>query len=176
MDSRLARVLAKIESEECSLDPPLDEKSIGAFEQAHGILLPNGYRQFLLLAGDGGDGPPFYGLDPLVPLADDNSDVQARYWVELPDVRQPFPFTRYWIWDQGQETDEGTTDQVKWGSIRIGHDGCGAYWHLIVTGPERGNVWMIAGEGIQPACPKRDFLTWYEDWLDGKDSFYGFQK
>jgi hypothetical protein len=31
---------------------------------------------------------------------------------------------------------------------------------------------MIAGEGIQPACPKRDFLTWYEDWLDGKDSFY----
>jgi hypothetical protein len=40
--------------------------------------------------------------------------------------------------------------------------------------PFRLNVWMISGEGVQPACPKRDFLTWYEDWLDGKDSFYAF--
>jgi len=47
-------------------------------------------------------------------------------------------------------------------------------WHLIVTGPDRGVPWMLAGEGIQPLCPKRTFLQWYEDWLDGKDSFYGY--
>ena len=41
------------------------------------------------------------------------------------------------------------------------------YWFVIVTGPERGNVWMICGEGIQPTAPKRDFLQWYEEWLDG---------
>jgi hypothetical protein len=41
------------------------------------------------------------------------------------------------------------------------------YWCVIVTGPERGNVWMISDEGIQPTAPKRDFLQWYEDWLDG---------
>jgi hypothetical protein len=46
------------------------------------------------------------------------------------------------------------------------------YWHLIVAGPERGNVWTLSSEGIQPTAPKRDFLTWYEDWLDGKGSWY----
>jgi hypothetical protein len=40
-------------------------------------------------------------------------------------------------------------------------------WHLIVTGAERGNVWMLCGEGVVPQDPNRDFLTWYEDWLDG---------
>lgn len=99
---------------------------------------------------------------------------QAREWAELPNVRKPFPFTRFWVWEDGQESSEGTDSHVTFGSIYIGNDGCGAYWHLIITGPERGNVWMLCGEGIQPTCPKRDFLTWYEDWLDGKDSFYGW--
>ena len=47
-------------------------------------------------------------------------------------------------------------------------------WHLIVNGPERGIPWMLCGEGIQPVCPKRTFVQWYEDWLDGRDSFYGY--
>jgi hypothetical protein len=91
-------------------------------------------------------------------------------------VREEFPFTAQWIWENDELTDEGSRDQVGHGSICLGTDGCAIYWHLIVTGPERGNVWMICGEGIQPTCPKRDFLTWFEDWLDGKDSFYGFSK
>ncbi|CAM5271445.1 hypothetical protein STANM309S_06406 [Streptomyces tanashiensis] len=32
----------------------------------------------------------------------------------------------------------------------MGTDGCGMYWHLIVTGPQRGHVWQIAGEGAMP--------------------------
>jgi len=40
-------------------------------------------------------------------------------------------------------------------------------WHLIVKGPETGNIWWICGEGIQPTAPKRSFLRWFEDWLDG---------
>lgn len=60
------------------------------------------------------------------------------------------------------------------GSLLLGNDGCGMYWHLIVNGQERGIPWMLCGEGIQPVSPRRGFLQWYEDWLDGKDSFYGY--
>jgi hypothetical protein len=46
-------------------------------------------------------------------------------------------------------------------------------WILIVTGPERGNIWFKCGEGIQPTSPKRDFLRWFEDWLDGVRDWWG---
>ncbi len=174
MPPQLDRILRKTQSQGRILNSPISERALQDFEAAHGIQLPDGYREFLLRAGNGGDGPPEYGLGPLGLPARDMPPEQTRWWVELRNVQKPFPFTRYWIWDVGQETDEGTEEQVNNGSIYIGNDGCGAYWHLIVTGPERGNVWMISGEGVQPACPKRDFLTWYEDWLDGKDSFYAF--
>ncbi len=36
------------------------------------------------------------------------------------------------------------------GSIVLGTDGCGMYWHLIVTGEHRGQVWSIGGVGAQP--------------------------
>lgn len=171
-EPQLDRILKKLQGR--ILNAPISERAVQDFEASHGIQLPDGYREFLLRLGNGGDGPPCYGLGPLGLPANDMPPEQARWWVELRDVRKPFPFTRYWIWDLGQETDEGVREQTHHGSVYIGNDGCGAYWHLIITGPERGNVWMISGEGIQPACPKRDFLTWYEDWLDGKDSFYAF--
>lgn len=176
MRLQLDRIVNSVQSQGRILNAPIDGRAILDFESAHGIRLPDGYREFLLRVGNGGDGPPEYGLGPLGLPASDMPPEQAKQWVELRDVRNPFPFTRYWIWDVGQTTDEGTLEQVNYGSIYIGNDGCGAYWHLIITGPERGNVWMISGEGVQPACPKRDFLTWYEDWLEGKDSFYAFPR
>jgi hypothetical protein len=29
------------------------------------------------------------------------------------------------------------------------------------------HIWLITGEGITPTDPKRDFLRWYVDWLEG---------
>ena len=42
-------------------NPPASLKEIEAFERETGISLPDGYRNFLLQAGNGGAGP-FYGL------------------------------------------------------------------------------------------------------------------
>ncbi|MCP4198521.1 MAG: hypothetical protein GY762_15345 [Proteobacteria bacterium] len=45
-------------------------------------------------------------------------------------------------------------------------------WILIVTGPEREKVWNRADVGAQPCVPARDFLSWYEYWLDGGKDWY----
>jgi hypothetical protein len=33
--------------------------------------------------------------------------------------------------------------------------------------PDMSHIWLITGEGITPTDPKRDFLRWYVDWLEG---------
>ena len=48
-------------SHKYQLNPPAPEEGIAAFEGRFGISLPEGYRNFLLLLGNGGAGP-FYGL------------------------------------------------------------------------------------------------------------------
>jgi hypothetical protein len=100
-------------------------------------------------------------------------DNEIRVWTELPYVAQPFPFTKAWVWENDEISAEGSFEQVNHGCIYIGNDGCGMYWLLIVTGAERGNMWMICGEGMQPTSPKRDFLTWFEEWLDGTREWWG---
>lgn len=171
---QLDRIRTKLGTRRASLNPPLSESKLKSFELNHGIELPDGYRKFLLTIGDGGIGPPSYGLAKLGEVAPDMQPEQRDCWSKLERIREQFPFTRCWVWENGEISDEGMSDDLENGCIYIGNDGCGMYWYLVVTGPDRGIPWMICGEGIQPVCPKRDFLQWYEDWLDGWDSFYGY--
>lgn len=172
--TQLDRIRSKLQAKDLVLNDPATESYVAAFEARHGVELPSGFRAFLTQIGNGGPGPPYYDLVPLGVSASVKHDYERDIWTELPEVRSNFPFTRYWVWENGDTSDQGTLEQITHGNIQLGHDGCGAYWHLVVTGPDRGIPWMFCGEGIQPVCPKRDFLQWYEDWLDGHDSFYGF--
>jgi hypothetical protein len=47
------------------------------------------------------------------------------------------------------------------------------YWVLIVTGVARGEMWDLGSEGVIPTQPHRDFLSWYEYWLDGGHDYFG---
>lgn len=168
MEERLRRVKAKVRQAGVELRPPLARKGVLAFESAHGVILPEGYRRFVLEVGDGGSGPPHYGLVPL------GREVKPRFRPEfmrgrqrLPFVTLPFPFTRAWVWEDGDTSDEGDAEQVGHGSLLLGTDGCGMDWYLIVTGVARGHVWQFSDVGITPTDPGRDFLEWYENWLDG---------
>lgn len=173
MDPRIENVRTKIVLRQIAVRARLSSGTVDAYEKRHGIQLPSAYRDFLIHVGNGGKGPPEYGVVPLGHIPTDMATDENAAWLSLPDVGKVFPFTKTWVWENGERSTEGTDAQVGFGSICLGTDGCGMYWHIIITGPERGHVWMLCGEGIQPTNPKRDFLQWYEDWLDGATDWWG---
>lgn len=137
------------------------------FEKRYEVSLPEEYREFVLQIGNGASGPPAYGLIALAEPPPGRGDDTSHTSEELVSMQKVFPFTKPWVWEDGGASDEGTDDQVRDGQLYLGTDGCGMDWALIITGPDRGTVWWLCGEGIQPTSPKRDFLRWFEDWLDG---------
>src|SRR5688572_2766418 len=165
MEERLARIKQKIAAAEVALHPVLSVAEIASLEARHSIRLPEEYRRFLRDVGNGGKGPPGYGLIRLGEGPNSQDAEQVRYWRELPHVNLSFPFTEHWCPECGTLPEEGAENEVSHGSIFLGEDGCGMDWHLILSGRERGHVWMLYGGGCSPTVPKRDFLRWYEDWL-----------
>ena len=176
MKDQLERIRQKIRAKGWHLKPPMPESAVAAFESAHGIALPAAYRAFIIEIGNGCEGPPEHGLVPLGAVPPENPAPKAEYWVQLPDITKPFPFTKPWIWEEEELSAEGREADVTCGSLCLGTDGDGLFWHLIVTGPERGNIWQFTGVGIQPLAPQRDFLQWMEDALEDKDPFREYPK
>lgn len=172
MEDQLLRIAGKLRTRAVTLRPVLSEGEVHAFEARHRVVLPADYRAFLTILGNGGAGPPHYGLVPLGVGPSDGPLEERSFWRTLPQVRERFPFTRRWVWEVGEVSDEGTQEDVRCGSLYLGTEGCGMNWHLILAGPERGVPWQFTGEGITPVTPRRSFLQWYEDWLDGRGSFY----
>lgn len=168
MVERLHRIREKVAINGATLGPILTEPEVLVFEHRHGVSLPDGYRHFLLNVGNGGDGPPDSGLVPLGCGPKSTYKPEVSYWEELPDIRRPFPFTKPHSWEGNGPSEEGTSMQTRYGCLFLGEEGCGVDWLLVVTGPERGNVWLVCPTGIAPHRPRLDFLDWYEGWLDGK--------
>lgn len=156
--------------------PPLGWDAVRAFEAGHGITLPEPYRTFVAEIADGSAaGPPEYGLLPLAEM--------PRDWGEGRPERilsRPFPLVEEWTWcaDEEEPEDEVLDPVFDHGSLVLGTDGCGQYWHLVVTGPRRGDVWLIAEEG---ACPfgrgsgsttgAPGFAGWVAHWAAGHPWF-----
>ncbi|MER5649034.1 SMI1/KNR4 family protein [Streptosporangium sp. NPDC002524] len=159
-------------------EPPLGRDAVRAFEAEHGIVLPEPYRTFVAEICDGSSsGPPDHGLVPLADLPDDWGDDRPRRV-----LARPFPLTRMWLWEgdpRPQEEIDPLLDQVfDHGSIVLGTDGCGMYWHLVVSGPHRGHVWQISGEGAVPFGAGFGFTTgdpgfagWVRHWAAGRSWF-----
>ena len=155
-DIVLTRIKEEILLQKIQMRPVLSEEQISAFEQTHQIVLPEGYRRFLLEVGDGCD--MFGGYD-FLPLG---AERAAEHYAE------PFPFTEHVV-----EGDEPLPDvfweQVQQGTLELIDIGCGETFQLIVTGPCRGEVWSLCEMGTQPCCQRQDFLGWFERWLTDGD-------
>jgi SMI1 / KNR4 family (SUKH-1) len=154
------------------LNPCLNEAQIFVFEQSYAIRLPYDYRSFLHLVGNGGAGP-YYGITPL--------ERSLRDWCAQEDPAYPskaFPLQEnlvLYTLDSATDFDRYMTSFYTQGTIDICDYGCGIYFMLIMTGTERGNIWVDdrASDGGIFALTQYadrhtpvDFLTWYENWLD----------
>ncbi|MER5867534.1 SMI1/KNR4 family protein [Kitasatospora sp. NPDC002040] len=178
------------------LESPLGEAEVAAAEEELGVSFPSTYRAFLLEVGAGGAGP-YYGIFPLrhdgqgwhwvddSGIRSDNtllgqafpSVAERARWAEELDAREPveqdFPDDQSYLaafraWDDEWERLHASMTA---GAICLSHEGCGYYTWLVVTGPERGTLWidLRAADGLlEPlsAGPHRvDFRDWYLSWL-----------
>jgi hypothetical protein len=167
-------------SHEYKLNSCLSEAEIQAFENKHKITLPAEYRGFLLEVGNGGPGPG-YGLASIVDNGEENT---------YQNLSQPFPWTQGWN-NLDLSEDDYLNSQLVQGTLTIANYGCGIYALLVITGEQRGKVWIddrTNDSGIYPASenfcryfhdinpedelPEQDdsqamsFYDWYADWLN----------
>ncbi|CAL9500899.1 hypothetical protein SUDANB176_03440 [Streptomyces sp. enrichment culture] len=149
--------------------------AVRAFEAEHGIVLPEPYRTFVAEITDGSySGPPEYGLLSLAELPGDwGDDGQER------DPGKPFPLTEAWLWEDDPEPSDGDDELIErvhnHGSLVLGTDGCAMNWHLVVTGPHRGHVWLITDVGAVPfgaefghTTADPGFAGWVRHWAANK--------
>jgi hypothetical protein len=167
-----SRSIFGAESHQYQLNPCLSESDIRVFEQTYRIRLPDDYRSFLQTIGNGGAGP-YYGIIPL--------ERVLRDWCRAEDPHYPskvFPLTtslELYTLDPTADFERYMTSYYTQGTIDISHYGCAVFFLLVVTGAERGSMWIddrASDGGIilltqQIDHDRRvDFLTWYENWLD----------
>ncbi|MGW2082213.1 SMI1/KNR4 family protein [Streptomyces sp. NPDC001939] len=161
---------------------PAGWEAVRSFEAEHGIVLPEPYRTFVAEICDGlRAGPPYYGLLPFTQTPSDwGPDRPERLLAE------PFPLTSAWLWEEDEEASPEQEFEARMnsvfdhGSLLLGTDGCGMYWHLIVTGWQRGHVWLIDENGampfgtqsanaLMPGIP--GFTGWVTHWTQGRAWF-----
>ncbi|MFF3767634.1 SMI1/KNR4 family protein [Streptomyces sp. NPDC001922] len=162
------------------LRPPLAEDVLVAGERAMGVRLPEDYRRFLLEVASGGAGPD-YGLFtverfdgpraaeaalPFVPVVDEPPEPERAGFAD------EAAFQQAWA-DYERLVLDGMHDRADHGTVLLGHQGCGYYTLLVVSGPERGTVWddvRAVGEWIVPRersdGSRVSFADWYLDWLE----------
>jgi hypothetical protein len=182
---------------EYKLNPPIALKELEGFESEHRIKLPEDFREFLLTVGNGGAGP-YYGLFPLGFF--DGSGHALESWKAgdgfAGRLNEKFPHAGAWNFaeeefeppeftnDDDEELWHNNQDCRYWaphlvdGSFPICHQGCAYRNLLVVSGPERGNIWLDAraGDGgITPVSAHSNqrvtFLEWYCSWLQSALTF-----
>jgi hypothetical protein len=174
------------------LADPLSEASVAEAEAQWGVSLPADYRSFLLEVGAGGAGP-FYGLTTLSHtdvgwLWSDpgGGTVHERLRFPFPDVEETVRAQdeherkepveshfedeaafdaayRAWL-----EEDEKLSDWFLSGAVCLSHEGCGYFHWLVVSGPQRGQVWLDErpGDGRFSPLGQVGFADWYLDWVE----------
>jgi len=130
------------------LGPVLSEGELAAFESAHRVALPEDYRLFLQVVGNGGAGP-FYGLEPLGSFGR--------------DLSKPFPFTHATEQLAESEREQLLDRDDHGGVLEFCHQGCAIYSYLVVNGPTFGTIW----DGCEDFFPTGlSFAGWYRSWLE----------
>ncbi|MFI1353212.1 SMI1/KNR4 family protein [Streptomyces sp. NPDC020898] len=178
------------------LADPLSESEVAEAEAQWGVSLPVDYRTFLLEVGAGGAGPG-YGLTVLsrsgagwlwsdvggdtvherlrfaFPGGEESVRVQAEHESKEP-VESHFEDEaafreayRAWL-----EQDEKLFDWFSSGAVCLSHEGCGCCHWLVVSGSQKGRVWLDdrPGDGGFRPLGEVAFADWYLDWVERSEA------
>lgn len=163
MTEKIKRIQQKLLAMDIQCSEKLDPAVLQAFETEYHITLPEELRA---LYCEVCNGCAMIDGFPLRPIFE---------WKFHPEhLGKPFPFEQYWIWED--DYNASRIRQTVYGNIELIDIGCGQSWNIIVSGPQKGQMWWFSDVGIQPCAPPKGFLDWFEFWLDGnKDYFEGFE-
>jgi hypothetical protein len=174
---------------------PLNEMDVVAAERQFGVTLPDGYRQFLLHVDSGGPGP--VDMRRLF-LGDAGWCWENDLDTDLTALSEPFPdqrafdreYAEFYTEQQPPSTPE---DREAWyareeellrrqtsGAVYLGDEGHNFSILLVVSGPERGNVWFDrrATSDTIVAFRRQDgasasFIDLYLDWIEAAERLLG---
>ncbi len=163
-DSSLERFGAR--SHQYKLAQPLSEEKLKRYEEQNGIQLPEEYRDFLLLAGNGGAGP-YYGLYSL-DVSEKESQNPRTYCVQQEPVIYPKMSDE--DWERAADSEgkrKGEEVHPYAGVLPIGTQGCTLMTGIMLGGPYRGQVVYYDEDlcGKPFFVREKGFLAWYERWL-----------
>jgi len=151
------------------LHEPLSPAAVEAFEQKHGIALPQELTDFLTAVGSGGAGP-YHGLYTL-----EQMEQESARLAEPCILRPDFTEEEWWELEalyekQAEEANEGCEaggERMFQGTLCIGTQGWTHDTVLILNGPYRGRIVYIDRDEQRPFFAyEKNFLNWYERWLD----------
>jgi hypothetical protein len=179
-----ALLILKTEYHRYRMNPVLLDTERRAFERAEQAVLPEIYVRFLMKVGNGGFGPGF----GLARLEDSEAEKFARVglWKGNPASRlkRPFRHRKAWTTPVGRSDDpyaetpedrESSHIKQTYGTVLLGRlideKLKGRSVWLVVSGPERGHVWLedTGRSGMIYPLVRRgpfSFLAWYEQALD----------
>lgn len=152
---------------------PLTQKALLSYESKNDIELPKSYRTYLLTIANGGHGP-YAGIKTLSlentiqginknwvdPIA-----YNAVYQIDWDDPSNQRDFEVQPLINKEKELGESSGK----GCIHIASRGCGLSTILVVSGPNKGEVWYdntANDEGFE--FKDSDFSTWYNEWLEAQ--------
>ncbi|MDR1284795.1 MAG: SMI1/KNR4 family protein [Campylobacteraceae bacterium] len=155
---------------EYKFNPCKTEDEILAFEQINNISLPGEYRSFLLNVGNGGMGPS-YGL-----LRLESYSAERSHKSGLPDsfLHTPFTPNNPHVETKSDDETENSMDYSleTMGTISICHHGCGIYSLLVVSGEDKGSVWIDDRRNDGGLMRESgSFFEWYYNWLQNSISY-----
>jgi len=155
-------------SHQYKLSAPASEETLQEFEKQYHIQLPEEYRDFLRLVGNGGAGP-YYGLYGIETQEKKKklSDSDVCYLETDPVI---YPKMSDEDWDrvadpEGKRKGEEVHPYV--GILPIGSQGCTLMTGLVLKGAYRGQVVYYDEDfcGKPFFVREQGFLAWYERWL-----------
>jgi hypothetical protein len=163
------------------VNKPASVNEITAFEQKYELELPECYKAFLLQIGNGGisyadsAAGPAYGIYPLDKCADERLYEHTEKNLKNTCILEPQISEERWISLTRELENEELPDEdydkeivkLYGGVLPVGSQGCTYIHALILNGEHKGRIVNMDLDRQQPHfAPEKNFLDWYEAWLD----------